>query len=62
MHKQMRIYQPVSWLVSINTYQWKSCLLLTWLQSSWKLWSICSRWKWTGNLILGGSESLLGLK
>ena len=24
MHKQMRIYKPVSWLVSINAYQGKS--------------------------------------
>ena len=28
MHKQMRIYTPVSWLVSINAYQWKSSLIL----------------------------------
>ena len=24
MHKQSKIYKPVSWLVSINAYQWKS--------------------------------------
>ena len=39
IHKQIRIYKPDSWLVSIGINKClsvKVCMLLTWLQSSWK--------------------------
>ena len=53
----MKIYKPASWLVSINTYQWNSNLTPVILKT---FWSTYSRWEWTGNVILGGSESLAG--
>ena len=55
----MRIYKPVGWLASVPIS--KSLYIVDLTPVIFKtFWSIYSRWEWTRNLILSGSESFAG--